>query len=302
MTSFSKISPVTDFESELARADDFDLALTVAVIYAAQIEVVHQQKLHKDLIAIARKEQKNRRYYRRKTSHREAEQDDPSCRQFLFPSWSELIDTISDNIFRRKYRMTKDEFRLLCTRIKAKVGEKVFQVFRPDHTSTRHSVSGETKVAIGLRLLCGGSYLDLIGRAYGVEAPSTVYRHFHTFIKWIEETFSFPLVDILDGLDRGSEDAIQRLREMSADFSADSNGTFSGCIGAVDGLAIRIKCPSNVNDPGNFFCCKNCYTLNVQKTHHHLWILCVVLGVWLHPGLGCQLQVMQLPLRDFAIR
>ena len=169
--------------------------------------------------------------------------------------------------------MTKDEFELLCTRIKDKVGK---QSFRPDSDCTNHCISGETRVAIGLRLLCGGSYLDLIGRAYGVRSSSAVYTHFHTFIKWIEDTFSFPLVDILRGLESGDADAIQRLREMSADFSADSNGTFMGCIGAIDGLAIRIRCPSNVNDPGNYFCRKNFYALNVQavcdRQKRILWI------------------------------
>ena len=61
MTSLSKISPVSDFETELAFADDFDLALTgVAVIHTAQTEVVHEQKLHKDLLDVARREQYNR--------------------------------------------------------------------------------------------------------------------------------------------------------------------------------------------------------------------------------------------------
>ena len=63
MTSLSKISPVSDFKTELASADDIDLALTVAVIDAAQTEVVYQQKLHKDLLDVARREQVNRKYY-----------------------------------------------------------------------------------------------------------------------------------------------------------------------------------------------------------------------------------------------
>ena len=244
MSSIS--SPVSDFATKLDSADDFDLALTVAAIHAAEIELSHQKKLHKDLLYFARKEQYNRRYYKKKKPRHHDYQDHPSSCVYLYPSWPEVRDSISDYFFRKKYRMTKDEFELLCTRIKDKVGK---QSFRPDSDCTNHCISGETRVAIGLRLLCGGSYLDLIGRAYGVRSLSAVYTHFHTFIKWIEDTFSFPLVDILRGLESGDADAIHRLREMSADFSADSNGTFMGCIGAIDGLAIRIRCPSNVNDP-----------------------------------------------------
>ena len=264
---------MADFEDELSRADDFDLALTVAIINAAQTEVVHQQKLHEDLLAVTRTEQRNRRHYQKKKRQRVQPEDDTASRRFLFPTWSELSDTITDKIFRRKYRMTKEHFNLLCTRIKNEVGEKAF---RPDNATTNHYISGEVRVAIGLRLLCGGSYLDLIGRAYGVESPVTVYNHFHTFTKWIEATFSFPLTNLLRGLESNDPASIQRLREISADFSADSYGTFTGCIGAIDGLAIRIRCPSNVNDPANYFCRKNFHALNVQaicdRQKRILWI------------------------------
>ena len=63
----------------------------------------------------------------------------------------------------------------------------------------------------------------------------------------------FPLVDMLKKLSEGDESVLQKLQEISSDFGVDSGGVFIGCIGAIDGLAIRIKCPLNVRDPGNYF-------------------------------------------------
>ena len=54
------------------------------------------------------------------------------------------------------------------------------------------------------------------------------------------------------------------MTEMSDDFALDSNGVFKGCVGAIDGLAIRIRRPVGVADARNYFCRKNFYAINVQ--------------------------------------
>jgi hypothetical protein len=79
--------------------------------------------------------------------------------------------------------MFKKEFELLCSKTKEKIGEKKFR------STNSQALCGHIRVAIRLRFLCGGSYLDLVGRAYGVDAVSSVYEYFHTFIDWIDETF-----------------------------------------------------------------------------------------------------------------
>lgn len=282
MSTISKISDASVFAEELGNVDDFDLTLTVVMLAAAQNELTHLNKLTQDLLYVARREQIDRKYYakrrrkRRRTNRSIDIDDEPSyysstrTSKSKFPSWSELSDNISDNIFRRKYRMTKQQFDLLCERIQTKVG---VDAFRPENNQ---GLGGKVRIAIGLRLLCGGSYLDLIGRAYGVESMQSIYNYFHTFIGWVDETFDFPLVGLLEGLNRGDADAIAKLKEMSSEFAADSDMCFWGCIGAIDGLAIRIRCPSNVSDPGNYFCRKNFYALNVQaicdRRKRILWI------------------------------
>lgn len=167
--------------------------------------------------------------------------------------------------------MTKKQFDMLCDRIQSKVG---ITEFRPENTSG--GVGGKVRIAIALRILCGGSYLDLVGRAYGIHSSQSVYNYFHTFIKWMNETFAFPLKGLLEGLRQDDIDSIAKLKEISSDFAVDSDNCFAGCIGAIDGLAIRIRCPSEDPNPGSYYCRKNFYALNVQaicdRQKRVLWI------------------------------
>ena len=56
------------------------------------------------------------------------------------------------------------------------------------------------------------------------------------------------------------------LKAIAAEFGATTEGIYNGCIGALDGIAIRVRCFStnDVPDPGNYWCRKGFYALNVQ--------------------------------------
>ena len=58
-------------------------------------------------------------------------------------------------------------------------------------------------------------------------------------------------------------------------FAEKTDGTFYGPFAALDGLALRIVSPRIVPDPGNYFCRKGFYALNVQaicdRTKRFLW-------------------------------
>ena len=59
------------------------------------------------------------------------------------------------------------------------------------------------------------------------------------------------------------------MKKASQNFAnGSSGGFFTGCIGAVDGWLIRIKCPSvnldNIKNPGTFCSRKGFYAMNVQ--------------------------------------
>jgi len=301
MTTFSRISPANQFEKDLQEVDDFDLGLTAALLCSAQIEIANLQQLHKDLIDVVERTERNSRYWssRGKSRHKSKTQrlqwaadtnnDDGidigssgsnsiggGNLKSKFTSWEFIRDSISDRLFRRKYRMSKAQFNLLCDKIREKIGDDAFRI------KNTQALCGYTKVAIGLRILCGGSYLDLIGRAYDVQAPKSIYKYFHTFIDWINKTFDYPWMSLLQRLNTNNGDmiALQKLDEISGNFAVDSGGSFLGCIGAIDGIAIRIRCPTKekdgVHDPGNYFCRKNFYALNVQaicdRQKRILWI------------------------------
>jgi len=127
----------------------------------------------------------------------------------------------------------------------------------------QHSKEGKLQVSFALvflsGLLAGASYLDIF-MLYGV-SPSSVYASFKKVTKWINETFKFPLVQALQDEDT------QFFEEISRNFSKDSDGQYKGCNGALDGLALRIRCPTVnelLRDPGSYFTRKGYFALNLQ--------------------------------------
>jgi len=132
-------------------------------------------------------------------------------------------------------------------------------------------ITGELCMGIFLWLLAGASYLDLF-MFYGV-SPSSVFASFKKVTKWINEMFKFPLVQALQDEDT------QFFEEISRNFSKDSYGQYKGCIGALDGLALWIRCPTVselLRDPGSYFTQKGYYALNLQAicdvNKHILWL------------------------------
>jgi DDE superfamily endonuclease len=118
-------------------------------------------------------------------------------------------------------------------------------------------------------MLAGGSCLDLVP-LFGVSA-SYLYVLFDDFFQWILSSFQFPLVQWLRNR---NWEPLQQLANMNADKTS---GEFYGVFGLLDGLAVRIQCPhlSEVSDPGNYYCRKGFYALNVQaicdKHKRFLW-------------------------------
>ena len=107
------------------------------------------------------------------------------------PSWASVEDSINDCHFRRMFRMPKETFHKLCNKIETKVGEDVFKSDQHLLSSRKRKrthaattalgglVGGEVKVAVTIRLLAGGSYLDIfLGYGTGI---ATNYAAFHDF-------------------------------------------------------------------------------------------------------------------------
>jgi hypothetical protein len=172
--------------------------------------------------------------------------------------------------------MLKESFSELCECICNIVREEVFcPKGLPQLVATNHYhggfISGELKLAIAIQMMAGASYVDLI---FGfLISQSTLYREFDNIITWINESFQFSLAGFIKNKDE------EKLIDISNDFAEFSCGVFNGIIGAPDGIAIRINCPSaadGVPDPGNYWTRKQFYALNVQaicdSKKQFLWV------------------------------
>jgi hypothetical protein len=193
-------------------------------------------------------------------------------------SWSTFQESLTDTQFRRMYRMNRRMFLGLCNLIESKVGTDEFKseryletladqnspvgrMSRANDATTSGYISGEVKVAITLRLLGGGSYLDLF-LIYNI-FQTHAYKIFHeTLSNWIcnDEIFSINGEEYLNDLDK--------IKEVAKGFGQNCRcGSFKGCIGAVDGWLVKISQPcrrDGVTQPGAFFSRKGFFAINVQ--------------------------------------
>ena len=201
-------------------------------------------------------------------------------------TWEEFSAALTDRQFRRYFRMPRECFDSLCKKIVINVGEADFksEAYLLELTSSHapppesvaesrmirlakaHSIytggiiCGEVKVAITLRMLAGGSYLDL-GLVFGTGStyPYAIFRK--VILDWICQDW---LVD-LSGIRYCQDD--ERMRAVANDFADRSRNLFSGCIGALDGWIVKIKKPSKrdeVKDPKSFYSRKGFYGISVQ--------------------------------------
>ena len=103
------------------------------------------------------------------------------------------------------------------------------------YTSSQEPIFAETSVAIGLCWLAGGSYIDLknvyscsVSSIYAVNSCDLLKLHFPMTLAEIHSSQS-------------------QFQEIS------SNSAISGCIGAMDGLFVFVKCPFMKDSNNNPF-------------------------------------------------
>eukprot|EP00808_Paulinella_micropora_P028703 g39764.t1 len=140
--------------------------------------------------------------------------------------------------------------------------ENLCNILRPKlethHSYIHDPVSVEIQVAVALRMLAGASYLD-VADIHGV-SDTSVYYILHRFCAAVNgnQLFDFKLgfdnTSYLQHLDNGFEKRSTAL------------GFLKGCIGALDGLVVAIKCPDkrDVPNPSRYYCRKGYYGLNLQ--------------------------------------
>jgi hypothetical protein len=145
--------------------------------------------------------------------------------------WEEHLEKLQhEGMFSRTYRMSYEAFMKLLLFIRPKL---LCRTGNPVQAGSE-LIKPEIVMAIALRWLAGGSYID-IRHAYFCSVPS-IYRCRDTFIDAI---CSCEALDII------FPETPEEIRAAVDAFSArSSNKILRGCIGALDGFLAKINCPS----------------------------------------------------------
>ena len=208
-------------------------------------------------------------------------------------TWISYSGNMCPKLFRRRFRMTKNCFVRLCRAIVKGVGEEEFkseaylemesksntkigQIIQAHKGSCGGFVCGKVKLAIALRILGGGSYLD-VSEIFHV-LPNSCYPILHKITKeWIVMNKEFN-INIIDYLENN-----KKMMETAFEFGKSSGNILRNIIGALDGWLVKIVCPTERDfvgtdekyNGGNYHCRKGFYALNVQvivdKNKKELW-------------------------------
>lgn len=203
-------------------------------------------------------------------------------------NWSEHVaKLLHEGSFNATYRMSHEAFNTLLAFLCPMITPNLVKALN----SCDEEIYPEMVMAVGLRWLSGGSYLD-IKNVYGISTP-TVYRLRDIFLDAILAC---------DALEIRFPHTPEELENIRKQFTAkSSNKVMQGCVGAMDGLFKTIKLPSIADSKGNqraFFSGHyNDYGLNVQAIcDARLRFLFFAIAA---PGkTGDQVAYELLPIRD----
>ncbi len=180
-----------------------------------------------------------------------------------------VVQYLSDDDFRRAFRLSRSSFNELLLLLKPFLTRDEKQAA----CSSGGAIEPAVRLAVTLRLLAGGSYLDQM-ICFRLAKP-TVYTVFHDTLRAILHVLPMPGVPL---------HCAAKLRELADGFSAfrHAPSPIHGCIGALDGIAIAIQKPPDQYVPRNFYCRKGKYALPVQAVvdykYRFLYMTCKCVG------------------------
>lgn len=163
----------------------------------------------------------------------------------------DLISSVyTDSGFRRAFRMDRAAFESLLKTVKDDLTKNEDMGIR----AGRPVVKPDVRLAVTIRLMAGAKRWDLMP-AYWI-GESTVLDVFHQTVDVLMSRLELP------GLPR----TVVGLRQSAERFKTSRYppNPLSGCVGALDGIAVRIKKPRDDNHPAAYFCRKGFYSLPIQ--------------------------------------
>jgi hypothetical protein len=155
-----------------------------------------------------------------------------------------LIDlSVRESSFLHEYRLNPQSFDILVNLL-----DCYFPINyeMSNMTSIRcgsDAISTSSRIGAALIMLAGGRYVEAM-RTHGL-AKSTAFSNLHAVVAAIN---SCPQLAITYDTERFA------VQKMADDFNNRSeHGLFKYCCGAIDGLAIKIKCPKNVLNQSHYY-------------------------------------------------
>ena len=107
---------------------------------------------------------------------------------------------------------------------------------------------------MALRYLAGGSYIDIS------------FHHAVSFSYFYKSLWDvLEAIDHVEDVDFGA-DNLSELKRRAAAFESRTEGAIQGCVGALDGLCVKIQEPTLADSPqpSNFHCRKGFFCMNLQ--------------------------------------
>lgn len=165
--------------------------------------------------------------------------------------FGDLTRTLNDLEFSLAFRMSRGTFERMILSLGPLLQRDALQGIR----SSGGFVEPYIRLAVTIRMLAGASYLDVM-LAFRI-AKSTVYCLMHETIEAMCERWKLP------GLPFGDERAL-RLLSIGFTRSRCPPSPLHGCVGALDGVLVKISKPPNSCNPAKFYCRKGFYAIPVQ--------------------------------------
>jgi DDE superfamily endonuclease len=161
---------------------------------------------------------------------------------FCFDSF---VESAPPRLFRRLYRMDRHTFDSLCEML-------TVQDAVPFKSNAQLPLA--MRLSVTLRWLAGGSYLDI-----SLSHHIAISSFYHAVDKMIYELNRVLVI-------RFPYDDIDYLEKVSTGFRRQGRSPLSGCVGALDGLAIKILEPArgSVANPSTYFNRKGFFSLSLQ--------------------------------------
>jgi hypothetical protein len=192
------------------------------------------------------------------TYARTHEEGRKKCDKATLEHWKVYRDRQKDNRFKRLFGVTKEQFKALVERI-------VYLASSDAGTAGRskggrpEEVCTEIKLAMTLRYLRGGSYLD-ISDVFNVH-DRTLYRAVDAMLLALNDRRVLPELSLPQDLKSPS-----RLAALAAGFAHRSCNVIHTCVGAIDGILLPIICPAQTHakNQRQYWCRKQFWAINVQ--------------------------------------